>query len=234
MAFVHEQQRIFGQIFEQCRRWFPGQAAGQEAAVVLDTGTASGGCDHLQIEVGALFQPLVFQKLALGLQFLQPLGELELDGLGRLLQRRPGRDIVAVGVDLHAFQVGDAVSCQRVELGDRLDLLAEEADPPGHVLIVGREDFQRVALHAEAAARKAQLVALVLQGDELAHDLARVVIVALLQAEGHRRIGLNRADTVKAGDRGDDQHVVAFQKRPGCGVAHPVDGFVYELDSFSI
>jgi hypothetical protein len=36
VAFIHEQQRVFGQIFEQRRRRLAGQAAREEAAVVLD------------------------------------------------------------------------------------------------------------------------------------------------------------------------------------------------------
>ena len=39
----------------------------------------------------------------------------------------------------------------------------------------------------------------------------------------HRPIGFNRADTVDAGDRGDDDHVIAFKQGAGGRVAHPVD-----------
>ena len=44
-----------------------------------------------------------------------------------------------------------------------------------------------------------------------------------LQAEGHRRVGLDRADAVDAGDRGDDDHVVALEQRARRRVAHAVD-----------
>jgi hypothetical protein len=53
------------------------------------------------------------------------------------------------------------------------------------------------------------------------------------QVLGHRAVGLDRADAVDAGDRGDDDHVVAFQQRPGGRVAHPVDLLV-DLASFSM
>ena len=41
--------------------------------------------------------------------------------------------------------------------------------------------------------------------------------------EGHRGVGLDRADAVDAGDRGDDDDVVALQHRARRGVAHAVD-----------
>ena len=61
MAFIDEQHGVFGEIFEQGGRRLAGQAAGEEAAVILDAGAASGGGDHFQIEIGALFEPLRFQ-----------------------------------------------------------------------------------------------------------------------------------------------------------------------------
>jgi hypothetical protein len=77
VAFIDEQQRVVGQIFEQGRRRLARQAAGQEAAVVLDPRAAAGGRDHFEVEIGALFQPLRFEQLAFGFQFLQPFGQLE-------------------------------------------------------------------------------------------------------------------------------------------------------------
>ena len=42
----------------------------------------------------------------------------------------------------------------------------------------------------------------------------------------HRTIGLHRPDTVNAGDRGDDDHIIPLQQRPRRRMAHPVDLFV--------
>ena len=187
----------------------------------------AGRGDHLEVEIGALLEPLRLEQPPFGLQFLQPLGKLVADRLHRLLERRAGRHIVRVGIDLDAVEARDLLAGQRIELGDLLDLVAEEADPPGGVLIVRREDFEVVAAHPEIAAREGLVVALVLQRDELADDLALVLGRALLQAEGHRRIGLDRADAVEAGDRGDDDHVVALEQRPRRRVAHPVDRLVH-------
>ena len=168
------------------------------------------------------------------LQFVEPLLQLLLDRLDRLQQRRARRHIVRIGVDLDEFEVLRLLAGQRVEFGDRLDLVAEEADAPGAVLVVGREDLDRVAAHAEDAAREIAGRALVLQRDEVVDELALVDLVAELQREGHRGIGLDRADAVDAGDRGDDDDVVALEHRAGRGVAHAVDllvdvGFLLDI-----
>ena len=134
-----------------------------------------GRRDHLEVEVGPLLEPLRLQQPPFRDQLLQPLLQLMLDRLHRLLERRPGRHIVRVGVDLHAVEARRLLAGQRVELDDVLDLVAEEGHAPRRVLIVRREDLQIVAAHPEIAAREGLVVALVLQRDELADDLALVL-----------------------------------------------------------
>ena len=56
----------------------------------------------------------------------------------------------------------------------------------------------------------------------------------LLEREGHRRIGLDRADAVDARHRGDDDDVVALEQRARRRVAHAVDllvdrGFLLDI-----
>ena len=149
--------------------------------------------------------------------------QLLLDRLDRLQQRRARRHIMRIGVDLDEFEVLRLLAGQRIEFGDRLDLVAEEADAPGAVLVMGGKDVDRVAAHAEDAAREIAERALVLQRDEVGDELALVDLLAELQREGHRRIGLDRADAVDAGDRGDDDDVVALEQRARRRMAHAVD-----------
>jgi hypothetical protein len=88
---------------------------------------------------------------------------------------------------------------------------------------VRREQLDHVATHAEAAAGEIMLGALVLQRHQIGDELALLDTLAQLDAEGHRRIGLDRADAVDAGDRGDDDDVVALDQRARRRMAHPVD-----------
>ena len=169
------------------------------------------------------------------IELVQASFKLELHPLDRLQQRRARRHIVRIGVDLDEFEVLRLLPRQRIELDDRLDLVAEHADAPGAVLIVGGEHFDRVAAHPEQAAREiAGLHALVLQRDEILDELALVDLVAELEREGHGGIGLDRADAVDAGDGGDDDDVVALEQRPRGRVAHAVDllvdvGFLLDI-----
>ena len=146
-----------------------------------------------------------------------------LDRLDRLHQRRARRHIVRVGVDLDEFELVLLVAGERIELLDILHGVAEQVHAPGAVLIVRREDVDDVAAHAKGAAGKIGLRALVLQRDEVGDQLALVDALALLQREGHRGVGLDRADTVDAGHRGDDDDVVALQQRARRRMAHAVD-----------
>ena len=61
-----------------------------------------------------------------------------------------------VGVDFHALQVAGLLTGQRIELLDRLDLVAEERDAPGAVLEMRGEKLQRVPAQAETAAAGAR------------------------------------------------------------------------------
>ena len=112
---------------------------------------------------------------------------------------------------------------QRVELVQRLDLVAEQVDAVGG-LGVGREDLERVAAHAEGAARERRVVARVLDVDQLAQDLVAV---------DRRRRSLNsciiavvllrRAEAEDARDARDDDRVAAAEQRGGRRVAQPLD-----------
>ena len=223
MAFVDEDQCIVRDVLEQRRRRIAGSATGQVARVVLDACAGAGGLQHLDIEAGALLEPLGLQQAAGALEFGKATLQLLLDRLDCLVERRTGRHIVRVGVDLDGLQVTGLLAGQRIEFGDRLDLVAEQRDAPGRVLEVGGEDLDRVAAHAKRPAHEVDVLALVLLRHQIGEQGALVEPVADLHLEGHGGVGLDRADTVDAGDRGDDDDVVALEKRPRRRVAHAID-----------
>ena len=131
-----------------------------------------------------------------------------------VVRRRPDRDVLEV--------VHDQLARQRVEVLQALDLVAEQQRPERR-LLVGREDLQRVAAHAERAAPERRVVAVVLEGDELAQQLVAVDVAALDEDLAVVVVGLRRAEAEDARHRGDDQHVAAREQRRRGGVAQPVD-----------
>ncbi len=220
---VDEDERVARHVFEEGRRRLARLAAGQIARIVLDPGAAAGRLDHLQIVGRALLEPLRLEQFPFRVELVEADLEVALDLLDRLQQGRPRRHVMAVGVDLDRVQRRGLLAGQRVDLMDRLDLVAEQRDAPGAVFVMRREQFDRVAAHPERAAEEIVVVAPVLQFDKAGEQLGAVDPVALGERQGHLRIGLDRADAVDAGDRGDDDDIAALEDRARRRVAHPVD-----------
>ncbi len=103
------------------------------------------------------------------------------------------------------------------------DLVAEHLEAPGAVLVVRRKEIDGVAAHAEGAALERVVVPLVLLLDEAAEQGGAVELLALVQAEGHRLVVLQRTDAVDARYRRHDDHIVALHQGARRGVAHAVD-----------
>ena len=126
MAFIHDQQSVFGQIFEQRGWWFARVAACQVAAVIFNTFAGTSGFHHFNVEDGALFQPLRFQQFAFRMQLRQMFLQFILDARDGLGQRRARRDIVAIRVDRNAFHLCGDFARQRIEFADCFNLITEK------------------------------------------------------------------------------------------------------------
>ena len=81
---------------------------------------------------------------------------------------------MTVGVDSNRVELAHFLAGQRIELVDGLDLIAEERDAPGAILVVRRENLDRIAAHPERAALEIAVVAAVLQFDQLAQQAGRI------------------------------------------------------------
>ena len=130
-----------------------------------------------------------------------------------VLGRRPDRDVVELRVDL----AGD-----RVEVRDLLDLVAEERDAVGG-LLVRRLDLDDVALDPEAPAAEHRVVADVLAVDQLPQRRVAVVLLPHLEDQHPLAPLLGRAEAVDARDRRDDDHVAPREQRRGRVEPQPRD-----------
>ena len=148
-------------------------------------------------------------------QLALDLDEGALDGgaVGDEVRRRVDGDVPRLLEDLAAH---------RVEADDLLDLVAPELDADGGVL-GGRPDLDRVAAHAELAARRLEVVARVLDVDQLAQHLVAVDRLADLQEHHLLEVVLGRTEAVDAAHAGDDDDVAAQEERGRRRVAQPVD-----------
>ena len=111
------------------------------------------------------------------LELGEPLGELGLDAGDRLLQALLVGRVVRRGEQREGVELLDHLAGERVDRAHALDLVAEELDAD-RALLVGGEDLDGVAAHAELVAGEREVVALVLQLDEPAQDRPLVALLA--------------------------------------------------------
>ena len=75
-----------------------------------------------------------------------------------------------------------------IDLGERVDLVAEELDAVG-VFVVGWVDFDDVAANAEGAAAEVDVVAVVEDFDEAAGDVFSLEALAFFKEHQHAVVG---------------------------------------------
>ena len=222
VRFVNEEEKVVGEVIQERPGGLAGLAHGEVAGIVLDAGTVARLAHHLDVVAGALFQPLGLQEFSLLTQLLQTLLQFLLDGAKSRLQLLPAGDKVAGREDAHFLRFVKDFPSQGVDLGQALDLVAPELDAEGRIA-VGRENVHRIAAHPEGAPAKVQVVAVVVDGGQVAEE---AVAPAEFPSAHHDHIPavlLRRADGVDAGDAGDDDDISAGEEGLGGGQAEFLD-----------
>jgi hypothetical protein len=107
------------------------RASVEEARVVLDAVAVPELLHHLDVVLGPLAQAVRLQELSLGLELRDLLLELVLYLLDGPLDRRPVRDVLRCRKDREMVEAGVDLAGEWVEVGQLLDLVAEEGDPVG-------------------------------------------------------------------------------------------------------
>src|SRR5205823_162737 len=129
---------------------------------VLDALTVSHLAEHLEIEHRALFEPLGFDELHGSSELVEPFLELDFDAIDGSHQLRRRRYVMGSGKDDHPVLLSQYPAAQRIDLTDRIDLIAEPLEAECPLLLVGREYLHDVAPHPEGAAVKIDVVAFIL------------------------------------------------------------------------
>ena len=200
----------------------PGARPSMCRRVVLDARAEADLAHHLDVVGRAHPQPLRLEQLALPLELGQPLRELGLDAGDRPLHPlRPG-DVVGGREDVELLVLGEDLAGERVQGHQPLDLVAEHLDPDG-VLLVHREDLDRVAADPEGAAGEGEVVAGVLDVDEPAQQLVAVELLADPQPDHPVDVLLRGAQAVDARHRGHHDDVAPGEQGVGGRVPQPLD-----------
>ena len=225
VRLVDHDEEVAREVVEQRERRLTRRAAVEHARVVLDAVAVAELLHHLEVVLGALAQAVRLEQLALLLELRDVPLELLADHGSGALDRRRRRHVVRGRVDRDLVLARVDLAAERVEVRDRLDLVAEQRDAVGR-LRIRRLHLDDVAARAEAPAAEHHVVAAVLDVDEGPQQL--VARVALAHPHGHQLLLVlaRRAEAVDARDRGDDHDVAAAQERRGRRVAQPVDVLV--------
>ena len=211
-------------------RWGAGGAAVEVARIVFDARAHAHLGEHFQIVGGAHVEALRFQLLALLTQFCQAFVEFLANGFERAFHAFGAGHVMGGREDVDFVFLVDLVAGQRVQRGDAVDLVAEEFDAHGQFLVDG-DDFDRIAAHAEGAAREGDVVALVLHGHEPAQQVVAIDLLAFLEKQHTPGVFLRSAQAVDAGDGGHD-HAVASGQQVGRGLMAQTFHIVVDVGVF--
>ena len=136
-------------------------------------------------------------SLALLLEPRQPLLQLLLDPHDRLLQALVPGDVVSGRPHGEVVEHGEDLAGDGIDAREALDLVAEQLDAHGAVLVRGVH-LDGVAPHPEVAAHQVLVVAVVTDVDELAQDGPLVDLLAGLEQQQVLGVLLRRAQAVDA------------------------------------
>ncbi len=225
MGLVDHEQVVGRKIIQQRPWWRSRRSLLQVPGIVLDARAVTNLADHLQIVLGALFQPLRLQKTALTTQVAQSLLKLSLNVGQSLLSRLLRGDKVFGGKDAHLVQVHQHLAGEGIDLGDALDLVAPEANAVGG-LAIGRHHLEGVAPHAEGSRLQLQVVARVIDAHQVAEQPIAPESLPSLQLHHHPAPLVGVTEGIDARNRGDDDDILAGKQSRRGSQAQPLDLFV--------
>ena len=227
VGLIGDKQGILRQVIKQGRRRLAGGPAGKQPGIVLHPVAVAQLLQHLDVETGALFQPLGFHQLVLFLELRQSFGELLLDHLNGLEHGFPRGHIMALGVDGNPPYPLDHLTGQRVENADGFHLVIEQFDANRFFFLFRRENIDHIPAHPVSGTAEIHLVAGVLQLRQAAQQLALVDAITAHQVQHHGVIAGRVTQAVDGGHSGHDNGVRPLQNGLGGRQPHLLDLLVH-------
>ena len=211
VRLVDDAEHVARKVVDQRVRRLARSATVHVPRIVLDAGAITHGLEHLDVVAGPLAQALCLEDHVVVLQLLDAVLELLLYRLDGVVDLRPRRDVVGGRPDGNCVVLADDLARDAVYLRDELHLVAEKAYAQ-RVLRVGREHVHGVAAHAEHATLQVVVVAVVLDVDELVHEVVALQRHALVHVRRKTRVILGAADAVDAADGRDHDDVAPAEE----------------------
>src|SRR5205085_2242394 len=170
-------------------------------------------------------QALRFEQLAPGDKLRLPIVEFFLDRLDGALERILRHDVMRLGIDGQPLMGFEDFAEQRVNRRNGFDLIAPELNA-NRSLLIDRIDLDDVAARAKGAARKLDVVARILNLDELLEQRRARQLLAFFNEYDQAIIRVGVAETVDARHRGDDDAIAPLEQTARRRQSQAVDLFV--------
>ena len=226
VALVDEAQKALGEVVQQGIGRVAGLSAIEVARIILDAAAIADFTHHLDVVIRPLGDSLRLQQLAFLRELVDLLLQIALNDGDFLRQIRLVSRVVRRRIDACVLQRCQRVSGHDLELADGLDFVAEELNPQAVLLAARGDDFQHVAAHAERPALKLHVVAVILDGNQLADEVVAPNRHARPQRYHLPLVLAGVAHGIDAADRRDDNHVPPLPKCRRRAVAEAVDFLV--------
>ena len=212
MRLVDEDDEVVREVVDERERVRALRPPFEVARVVLDARAEAELLQHLDVVLGALLEAVRLEHLPLRVELRDLLLELCADLIHGPLDGRCRRHVLGRGPDDKVLERRHHFAGERVEVRDRLHVIAEERDAV-RGLRVGRLHLHHVTLHPEAAAAEHRIVPHVLALDELPQGGVAVVRLPYLEDQHAFLPLLRRAEAVDAGHGRDDDDVAPRHQR---------------------
>ena len=223
MAFIDKDDVILRKVIQQGIRRVAGLAAVKIAGIVFDARAVAQLTEHFDVVLRALSDALGFDQVAFFLKFPDAHVEVVLDIADSAVDGLARRGIVRRGVDGDVFENHQGVAADYVDGADAVDFVPEKFHAERALVVSGGEDFHHVAAHAEGAALKLDVASVVLNFDQLAHQLVALHRHAGAEGDHHALVFGGIAHRIDARERSDDDHIPPLAQRRRRAVAQTLD-----------
>ncbi len=226
MGFVQHKQVAGGHKVDQR----PGRGAFSAlvnvAGIVFDASTGASLFHHFNVITSTLLEALGFQQAIVFSKVFKALFQFGFDIIERFFHAMLFGDIMFGRVDIDMIGFLQNLPGKWVESRDIFNLVTKKADPDRFAFAVSGQDFERITTHPEDTGLDFQVVALVLDIDQLPQEGIPTVDLSFWNLQHRGAIGFRVAQTINGGDRCHDNNILAGHQRRCCCQAQTVNLFV--------
>ena len=214
MRLVHDDQKIIREKVQQRHGRRSRRKSVQMSGIILDAGTESGLPEHLDIKIRPLRDPLCLDQLVFALEKLHPLLHLFFNIVAGCLDLLLRDYVMRCREDCYMVQLCVDFPCQRLHLGDPVNLISEKFDADQIVSALCRVHFHYISPDTESCTLDIHIITVVLNVDQLPEHFIPVLHHSGAQRYDQILIFVRASQSIDTGHAGHHHDIPAF--RQGC------------------